>query len=92
MPRKRPLPLLGTIGLVHAVTLAVQQQWLQAPEVAEPLASEIRSSLKYEAATCIIEFGSLPIGSKPRRVAVRYRAGSKPAAPLKRKKLVSQTN
>ena len=52
MPRKRPLPLLGTIGLVHAVTLAVQQQWLQAPEVAEPLASEIRSSLKYEAATC----------------------------------------
>ena len=41
MPRKRPLPLLGTIGLVHAVTLAVQQQWLQAPEVAEPLASEI---------------------------------------------------
>ena len=46
------LPLLGTIGLVHAVTLAVQQQWLQAPEVAEPLASEIRSSLKYEAATC----------------------------------------
>ena len=48
-PRRRPLPLLGTIGLVHAVILAVHGPAAVAAQAPEVGGAEPPLRLKYEA-------------------------------------------